>query len=427
MDEIKTWFKRVDFKTILIIALLVRLLLAPLSFHSDLTNNAIWGTYAQNFGLRGFYDWLNFGNYARPDYPPLAMIMFLLVRWVWQIFFNFFWKLNITIGLFPSKFIPWFETSGYLFLIKIPGILADLGIGYLIYKLVKKKKNEFAAKVASSLFLFNLPVIYLSSSWGQLDSIVAFLGLLTTMVLLNKRYLLAISSFFVSLMIKVTMAAATPIFIIQGLKDRITIKRILIIASVLIGYSLLLGNLFIDKSPLSWLIITYWKKFVPGAVTLPYLNLNAFNFWGLIFGLERLPDTTPFLGIPLNVWAWVISSAFFLLIFYKFWKGQNIFFSLLMIFFTAFMFLPRVHERYLYSVFVFFPLILIEKKKLMKTFLVLSFVFLINLYHWWWVPRIDILVNLFDYEIVERVFSFANLFIFGHMLKVYLKEKRVSR
>ncbi|MEJ2348078.1 MAG: hypothetical protein P8Y17_02655, partial [Patescibacteria group bacterium] len=340
MNGIKLWFKKLNFKSILIIALLIRLLLAPLSFHSDLNNNAIWGRYAQEFGLRGFYDWLNFGNYARPDYPPLAMIMFLLIRWIWQILFNLFWKLNITIGLFPSKFIPWFETSGYLFLIKLPGIFADLGIGYLIYKLIRKKNSEFTAKVASSLFLFNLPIIYLSSSWGQLDSIVTFFGLLTAIVLLNKKYFLAISSFFVSLMIKVTMIAATPIFIIQSLKNKISIKKVLILASVLIAYSLLLGNLYIDKAPLPWLITTYWKKFLPGAVTLPYLNLNAFNFWGLMFGLERLLDTTPFLGAPLSIWAWVISSVFFLLIIYKFWKGQNIFFSLLMIFFSAFMFLP---------------------------------------------------------------------------------------
>ena len=64
------------FNLILVAALAIRLILAPLAFHSDLTTNTIWGIYAKEFGLRGYYDWLNFGNYARPEYPPLSTLLF---------------------------------------------------------------------------------------------------------------------------------------------------------------------------------------------------------------------------------------------------------------------------------------------------------------------------------------------------------------
>src|SRR3989344_9385125 len=86
-----------SFFKILLIAFLIRLLLLPLSFHSDLNNNLIWGIYANEFGLRGFYDWLNFGNYARPDYPPLAMVILLALRFVWQFIFNILWEINVAI------------------------------------------------------------------------------------------------------------------------------------------------------------------------------------------------------------------------------------------------------------------------------------------------------------------------------------------
>jgi len=117
---------------ILIISLTIRLVLLPWSFHSDLTNNDIWGIYAREFGLRGFYDWLNFGNYARPDYPPLAMVLFLIIRNVWKFVFDILWFLNVQIDVFPSELVSWFDVWGNRLLIKLPGVLADLGIGFFI-------------------------------------------------------------------------------------------------------------------------------------------------------------------------------------------------------------------------------------------------------------------------------------------------------
>ena len=147
----KKFLKSIANNKIFIWALIIRLILLPLSFHSDLNNNAIWGIYAQEFGFRGFYDWLNFGNYARPDYPPLAIIMFWFIRLIWQQLFNFFWFINVKIPIFPSSFIPWFETKGFLMLIKIPGVFADLGIGYLLYNYISKKYSKKKGKLTAKL------------------------------------------------------------------------------------------------------------------------------------------------------------------------------------------------------------------------------------------------------------------------------------
>ena len=184
-----------------------------------------------------------------------------------------------------------------------------------------------------------------------------------------------------------------------------------------------LGFTFIDKSHIFWLTKTYLNKFLPGPATLPFINLNAFNFWGLILGLERIKDNTIFLGLSLSLWAWFFAIVFFLTILVKFWRDGDIFFASLMMFFAAFMFLPRVHERYLYPIFVFFPLVLIKYPKLTKIFLALSFTFLVNLYHWWWFPKISFLVYLLDFEIFERFFSFINFAIFFYLFKIYLKAK----
>lgn len=420
----KEFFRKLSFPKLLLLGLFIRLILLPFSFHSDLNTNAIWGIYAQEFGLKGFYDWLNFGNYARPDYPPLAMVMFLNIRRIWEILFNFFWGLNVWIPLFPSNFIPWFEIKGYLSLIKLPGIIADIGISILIYRFVKKLKGELSAKVFASFFLFNPAIIYVSSVWGQLDSIVSFFALASLLLLLEKNYTKSLSSYFVSIMTKATYVPLSIILFIQSIKNKISLKRLFILFGLLLFYLWLIGVIFIDKSYLFWTILTYVKKIIPGAVTLPYINLNAFNFWGLLFGLERIPDSQELFGLSLNLWGWLVFTPIALIIIHKFIKGRNIFFSSLILFFAIFMFMPRVHERYFYPVFVFFPLVLFYYPKLKKYFYLLSGVFLLNLYHWWWVPNIPILAYFFDLEWVERFFSFLNFVVFGAILREYLSKEK---
>lgn len=410
--------KKANFKKILLAALIVRLLLIPLSFHSDLNTYSIWGRYASEFGLRGFYDWLNFGNYARPDYPPLSMVLFLIIYKIWHFLFGIVWRLNITFSLFPSNFVPWFEKEGILVLLKLPGVIADLGIGCLIYNYFKKRSLT-KAKFAASLFLFNPAVVYLSSSWGQLDSVVGFLGLWGLILLVKEKYGVSFTSFFTSVMLKVTMAPSGIIFLLQALKQKISLLKITILSLMGLLYLYVTGWIFIDKNPVPWVFNLYFGKLVKGAVTLPFINLNAFNFWGGIVGLERIEETTLFLGIPYYLWAWGLVFLLLLAVIWKFIKGSNLFYSATMIFYTIFMFGSRIHERYLYPVFLFLPFVVIKYPRLRKPFYILSLIFFINLYHWWWFPRIGFLVSFFSLGMVERLLSFLNLCIFGLMLKEY--------
>ena len=68
---------------------ILHILLAIPVHSNDLELAKIWGIYAKEFGFSGYYDFLNFGNYARPDYPPLAIIMFWAIRLAWQQLFIF--------------------------------------------------------------------------------------------------------------------------------------------------------------------------------------------------------------------------------------------------------------------------------------------------------------------------------------------------
>ena len=398
-------------KKILVWALLLRLFVAPFAFHSDLTTMSIWGTYAREFGLRGYYDWLNFGNYARPEYPPLATIIFLLIKYLWQGIFNGLWFLNINIPAFPSNLVTWFDSFGYMFLLKLPAILSDLAIGYLIYKITGSKK-------VSLYYLFNPAVIYLSAVWGQIEAVVGILALLAVYFVVKKGYLQ--STFFViaSLLTKATFLPLMPLIFIQFVKNKIRLSALLV--CLVIDFAVIsgIGYLFTDHNFTGWVFKGYTDKFLTaGGGALPYINLNAFNFWGVIFGLDRISDKTIMLGFPVSFWAYIVSVIFLIPVLVKFIRNKlDIYSAALLVSFIVFMFMPNMHERYFYPVFVFFPIVLSKFPGLMKTFYISSAIFLINLYHWWWVPRVAPLIFLLDNSVTVWILSLVNLAVF---IKLY--------
>ncbi len=413
--------KKVSFPKLLLIAAIIRIVLVPISFHSDLNTNAIWGTYAREFGLRGYYDWLNFGNYARPEYPPFAILIFMKIRHLWEFLFQIVWKINISIDLFPSNLVTWFEKYGYLSLLKLPGILADIGIGYLIYLFVKKNQDsDNEAKGISILYLFNPAVIYISSVWGQIESVVSFFFLYSLILIHKKDFVRGFISTIIAFLTKATYALFIPILVLESFKRKISwtdLTRIIILGFLVIYIT---GVVFTDHNFISWLPKNYFLKFVtPGGGALPFINLNSFNFWGLLVGLDRVSDKTLFLFTDIKNWAYLISFIFLVFIYYRFWKGADIFFTCLLVAYSSFLFFPHIHERYLFPAMVFFPLVIAKNKDLKKVFFFSSLIFLINLYHWWWVPNISPLVTLFDLELVERGLSLTNLVSFSYLLWKY--------
>ncbi|KKR11459.1 MAG: hypothetical protein UT39_C0007G0024 [Candidatus Woesebacteria bacterium GW2011_GWA1_39_21] len=419
---IRRFISEQKFPSIIFFALIIRLLLLPFSFHSDLNNHAFWGIFGYEFGFRGFYDWLNFGVYARPDYPPLAMILFSGIRMVWFWLNKAVWFLNVSFPIFPSNFVPWFETKGYLSMLKLPGIFGDLGIGYLIFNFLKTKGRK-KALLYSSLYLFNPAVIYLSACWGQIDSFVAFFSVLAIVLVLQNNYFRVLSLYFISVMTKATWVPATLVLLIHYVKDRPGMKKTILLTILLAFYLSILGFIFFNSNFIFWTTNLYFSKIIKGAVTLPYITINAFNYWSAILGMDKILDNKVFFNLTLNLWAWLLAGAFILLIAYYHLKAKDIFFTLGMIFFAFFMFAPRIHERYLFPLLVLLPFVVSKYKNMTKYYLILSVVFMLNLYHWWWYPHITFAEKLVDLEIVERSLSLVNLSVFFLMLRNYILLK----
>jgi len=141
------------------VGFLIRVLIAPyIGFYGDLRLFRIWASRLGEVGPHSFYVQGQFS-----DYPP----GYLYVLWL--------------IGKLSA-------TPGYL-LLKLPAILADLGLAWIAATLAVriaptslKERLPVRALVVAAV-LFNPAVIALSAVWGQVDAVPA-LFVLSSLLLL---------------------------------------------------------------------------------------------------------------------------------------------------------------------------------------------------------------------------------------------------
>jgi len=163
--------KKIKIKTILILAVLLRLVLLPLTYHGDITVVYWWGKFASDFGLRGYYDWLNFGGYGLPDQPMILIYYAQIIRKLFDFIYSIIWYINVNIPLFPSKISQWFFLEGNQILLKTPFIFFDILLAFIVLNFLKLLKitNKSKLKIAFIFILFYIPLIYNSTLWGSGD------------------------------------------------------------------------------------------------------------------------------------------------------------------------------------------------------------------------------------------------------------------
>lgn len=404
------------------VGLLLRITLAPLAEHGDVINYYWWARDLWHNGLLGFYD-RNIANAMRPTYPPVTSYLFLLSATLHALVWKISWVINTHVSLFPSKFIIWLESDmGLYFFNKLPSIFADLGVIFFGYHFAKDITKSRKSAVLTSLALAFTPALWYSSSvWGQTDSIYALPLLASLYTLYKRKFLLSVVLFTLAILTKPTAAFAAPIFIAWWLRQTRKIDVLKGIA-VSLSITIILYFPFHPDNLILW-ILKFYQQSLGGE--LSYMVANAFNFWALVFGFDNKPDTSLFLGIP----AFYIGYAlYFMFLFYIFIKSlknkttENLLINTLLAVFAAFLFLPRMHERYFYSVLIFNALLVGIKKTYLVIFGVLSTIHFLNMYHFWWFPRVELLVALLGNRSVENFLIVTNMVVFVYLF--FLHDKK---
>ena len=414
-------------KLLFIAALVFRIIFAFWTYHPDVRNHVDWGIRFFEYGPKGFYaPEANVWSFTWPNQPPGSILLYAGIFKLFELVFGFFWLINIKIPLFPSVIVSFFESTLYPALLQLPSIVADFGIATLIYKIVKKYKSE-SAYFAALIFLFNPVIWYNSSVWGQTDAIVNFFGLLAFYLLFRGKPSLGILSFAVSIYIKISLAIFTPLLLIVLIKKYKLSKVILsTIPSVFVVG--LVTLMFSNGEPFAWLHNLYQTKVL--TQQLQVITANAFNVWATVAGIHEQPHTLPFLGLTYKHWGYILFTASFLPVLYYSCKKldeKRIYTALALTGFAVWMFMTNMHERYLYPLFPYFTIIVALKPRLLLLYLVASGLNLLNLYNFWWTPRIEPLVSLLSFgdRLMPRVFGGVFLAIYLRLFTTLRREKLI--
>jgi Gpi18-like mannosyltransferase len=248
-------------------AFLVRVLIAPhAGFYGDLRLFQTWAGQLADVGTRHFYDQ---GQFV--DYPP----GYLYVLWLTG-------KLS--------------AAPGYL-LLKLPAILADLGIAWIAGTLASRiapasvRERLPVRTLVAAAVLFNPAVIALSAVWGQVDAVPAMFVLWSLLLLFTgahslRRDITAFLLFAVAFSMK-PQTSFVLIVMVYALYRRYLHRRArpeLIDGALSIGLVAApalslwaVSGLAFGLGPVS--LIRFYQD---AASVYPVTSANSFNLWGAL-------------------------------------------------------------------------------------------------------------------------------------------------
>ena len=368
--------KKAQVLFLIIITIRIILCFQP-GFKVDMEVWQSWSERLINLGPDNFYDKNIWTNYT----PGYLIFLWLLGIIKNNLFFE------VTLKLFTNLF--------------------DIGSATLIFLIIRKHVDNFSARLGALLYLANPAVVFNSCVWGQIDGILTFFILLS-FYLANeiKRIEFALPTFFASILIKPQAALYLPMLAKLSL-DNFSTKKFLTGLVLSCSLYLLISMLFSPTNILFGLPLLISKMLND----YPYTSLYAFNFWALV-GWWKM-DSTLWNGLSLQTWG------FFLFIFSilptLILQKKNsflVYFSVSLITLAFFLFLTRIHERYLFPFFAFFVVTTLLKKsvKFLAIYMLITFIHLYNL--WYVYAKLD----------NNYLFSTGLILTFIILLKDFYKE-----
>jgi len=311
-------------------------------FKTDINTYTAWALGLSTHGFATFYNAVGFA-----DYPPGYFYILAAVGRIWQLFF--------------AAHDPNYAILHDL--VKLPAILADLGVGALLYATVRRFASAYVALSAAALYLLNPATIYISAIWGQVDSISGGLALLAVYALLrsdDSKWWIVFGwlAFAYSLLIKPQAAVLLPLFLAFAFADparrraRLGATAIGVAAALLLA--LLLTEPFHPGNPVAtigWLL----ERYAYGSNVYPYNSVNAFNLWALR-GTLWVPDSQYILLLPQYVWGLLLVLSALVLVVWRYLQDrtpQALLEGCAIATIAFFVLATRMHERYLFNGLLF--------------------------------------------------------------------------
>ena len=264
----------------------------------------------------------------------------------------------------------------YRVIIESPAIVADFALALLMYAFVRRGSRPAMAFIAMLMVALNPALLFDTVVWGQSDSVMAFVTLLSIVAILGRQYEIAWGLAAIAVLVKPQGLMILPVLGVWTMLEAdfaTWIKSgVALIAVALIGIAP-----FQFGHEWNWII----KLYTSTAAYYHETSVNAFNLMALIGGL-RQADSGTFAGISYFALGMSLLVPLYGFIAWILWRGRTPTRLLLASFiaiFGFFMVAPRMHERYLYPAVVLAVPLALEAPEMLAVFVLVSITSLINL------------------------------------------------
>jgi dolichyl-phosphate-mannose--protein O-mannosyl transferase/Gpi18-like mannosyltransferase len=337
---------------LLLVAFALRMAFVGASgFTTDVTTFVAWTLSLLDNGLSNFYAKTSFA-----DYPPGYLYILAIFGHLWAPFRGFDTQYNLL-----------------RVVVKLPAILADLGVGWLIYTVGRRFAAPAIALGAAAIYLLNPAAIMNSADWGQVDSVGAGFALLGAFLLLKsddndgagRLWLIPAGwvSLAYSLLIKPQAAVLIVLFLAFAFGDRARMRERLTATAVGIVAALVFTILLVvpfhpTANPIEamrWLL----ERYAFGSGVYDYNSVNAFNLWAIrqeMWTHDNLLIGWGPLQFPQYGWGIALVLAALGLVVWRYLQERTsaAFLESCTIALLAFYILStRMHERYLFDALTF--------------------------------------------------------------------------
>ncbi len=264
----------------------------------------------------------------------------------------------------------------YRTIIEGPAILADFTLAILMYALFRRGSRPAMAMIAMLMVALNPALLFDTVVWGQSDSVLTFVTLLSIVSILSEQYEIAWGLAAIGVLVKPQGLMILPVIGLWTMleTDFATWIRsgVALITVAIIGIApFQIGHEW------NWIL----KLYTSTAAYYHETSVNAFNLMALVGGL-RQSDSGTIAGISYFALGMSLLVPLYGFIAWILWRGrtqERLLFAAFFAIFGFFMVAPRMHERYLYPAIALAVPLALEAPEMLVVFIVLSLTCVINL------------------------------------------------
>ena len=331
------------FVAVMVVAFLLRVIIGGVyhGHEQDMSCFIAWADMVYNDGFHKFYETMTEG------YPPGYIYILYVIGWLRHLFS-----------------IPWDSAISDI-LTKMPSILTDMGMGYLIYKVASEKFRETGAALLAAVYLFCPAILLDSVVWGQTDSIyVVFIAWMFYLIA-KKKLIPSYFLFALAILLKPQAMMFAPV-LIYGIIDHVFLQDF--------NWKKFGINLGMGLTAILCMVISVLPYGLQKVISLytntvgsfEYASVNAYNFWTLC-GKNWISQGEAKLGLTYQTWGTIfilliIIATVFISFRCKKTEAKYSYIGAVLII-GIFMFSVRMHERYMYPAMAFLLLAYVMKPR----------------------------------------------------------------